>query len=193
MKKDMEKSAYKYKEDRVTKWFLKRGLDFTSAVKVRNALTVISVVIFVLYITFGNAWIDMLSEGSEKPGTESSAENMTLEERVQSVQDQRDGDDVPAELSPVKKALILLIRFVLFVLIAIVLYMMHISNLLWIFSLIYGPIFLVLSFQAFDRGSLGSVIMFALGIVSTAAGILLFRPHRERMKEESRRTGQKSS
>ena len=191
MKKDMEKSAYKYKEDRVTKWFLKRGLDFTGAVKVRNALTVISVVIFVLYITFGNVWMDMLREGSEKPGTE-SAENMTLEERVQSVQAQRDGEAEPAELSPVKKALILMIRIGLFVLLAAVLYMMHISNILWVFCLIYGPIFLVLSFQAFEKGSLGSVILLILGIVSTAAGILLFRPHRERMKAESSRTGQRS-
>ncbi len=188
----MEKPAYIYKEDRVTKWFMKRGLDFSRAVKVRSALTVISIIIFVLYIVFGNVWMDMLREGTEKPGTESSAENMTLEERVQSVQSQGDGEAEPAELSPVKKALILLIRIVLIVLGAAVLYMMHISNILWVFCLIYGPIFLILSFQAFEKGSLGSVIVLVLGIVSTAAGILLFRPHRERMKAESSRTGQRS-
>ncbi len=189
-KNGKEMTPYQYKEDKVTKWFLKRGLDFSHAVRVRNSLAAICGVIFILYVVFGNVWMDDLREGTETSGTqENSAESMTLEERMQSLQEQREGVPEPKELSPAKKAAIFLIRAGLILLAVILLYMLHISNCLWVLCLIYGPIFLMVCFQAFGRGSLGFYIMLVLGVISTAAGILLLRPQCRRFKEEKRRTG----
>ena len=173
------------KLDYLTKLLVRKGMSLNSAISFKNTFAAFMCFIFVLYIALGNVAIRSLEDSAPKNATASEQDELTLEERMQTLrQEEAPQPEEDTFRSFARKAGILLIRIMFFVLLALTIFLNYEANILYLWFLLYGPICLILAFQAFDFGSTWSWIMLVIGLAMTISGGVMLRPLRRRAKLE---------